>query len=66
MIGPVPSSESSMTNLRTIYLEGNPLQADMGVNYRRKIKLACPQLTQIDATLSFHFLSLKPMYVSRV
>lgn len=43
-------SKLSMPNLKTIYLEGNPLQSDMGVNYRRKIALACPQVLQIDAT----------------
>jgi protein phosphatase 1 regulatory subunit 7 len=38
-----------MPNLQTVYLEGNPLQLEMGANYRRKIMLACPQLIQIDA-----------------
>lgn len=37
-------------SLQTIYLEGNPCQEAEGVNYRRKIMLALPQLTQIDAT----------------
>lgn len=45
-------SESSMPDLTTVYFEGNPLQADMGANYRRKIKLACPQISQIDATFA--------------
>lgn len=36
-------------SLRTIYLEGNPMQTD--IRYRQKIKLALPQLTKIDATL---------------
>ncbi|KAG0150122.1 hypothetical protein CROQUDRAFT_652823 [Cronartium quercuum f. sp. fusiforme G11] len=45
-------SEASMPDLTTVYLEGNPLQAEMGANYRRKIKLACPQITQIDATFA--------------
>lgn len=35
--------------IQTVYLEGNPLQRDP--NYRRKIKLALPSLTQIDSTL---------------
>ena len=35
--------------LATVYLEANPLQQDP--NYRRKIKLALPSLTQIDAIL---------------
>jgi len=37
------------TKLKTVYFERNPVQKD--VNYRRKIKLALPSLTQIDATL---------------
>ncbi|SJL00091.1 related to regulatory subunit of protein phosphatase-1 [Armillaria ostoyae] len=36
--------------LRTIYLEGNPCQKADPVNYRRKVMLALPQVTQIDAT----------------
>ncbi|KAF7978812.1 hypothetical protein HWV62_44587 [Athelia sp. TMB] len=36
--------------LETIYLEGNPVQETEGGNYRRKIKMALPQLSQIDAT----------------
>ena len=35
--------------LATVYLERNPIQKD--INYRRKIKLELPSLTQIDATL---------------
>ncbi|KAI9626203.1 hypothetical protein H4Q26_015954, partial [Puccinia striiformis f. sp. tritici PST-130] len=44
-------AKDRMKDLQTIYLEGNPLQSEMGVNYRRKILIACPQLIQIDATL---------------
>lgn len=36
--------------LETIYLEGNPCQKAEGVNYRRKVMLALPQVKQIDAT----------------
>ena len=36
--------------LETVYLEGNPLQKAEGSAYRRKVKLALPQLSQIDAT----------------
>ena len=36
--------------LVTVYLEHNPLYKDP--NYRRKIKLAIPWITQIDATLA--------------
>lgn len=41
---------SKMANLDTVYLEGNPLQAAAGANYRRKVMLALPQVNQIDAT----------------
>lgn len=36
--------------LETIYLEANPCQSTEGANYMRKIRLALPHLTQIDAT----------------
>jgi len=36
--------------LRTLYLEANPCQESDMVGYRRKVMLALPQLTQIDAT----------------
>ncbi|KAG8969455.1 hypothetical protein FRC03_002731 [Tulasnella sp. 419] len=39
----------SLTALQTIYLEGNPCQRDDMANYRRKVMLALPQLSQIDA-----------------
>jgi protein phosphatase 1 regulatory subunit 7 len=35
--------------LDTLYLEGNPLQKALGLHYRKKIKLAVPQLCQLDA-----------------
>ena len=35
--------------LQTIYLERNPIWKDTA--YRRKVKLALPTVTQIDATL---------------
>lgn len=37
------------TSLVTVYLEHNKIQEDP--QYRRKIKLVLPNLTQIDATL---------------
>lgn len=37
-------------SLRTLYLEANPCQTSDMTGYRRKIILALPQLTQIDAT----------------
>jgi len=39
-----------ISTLETIYLEGNPVQAAEGVNYRRKVTLALPQVKQLDAT----------------
>lgn len=35
--------------LKTVYLEHNPITKD--ANYRRKMKLLLPWLTQLDATL---------------
>lgn len=46
----VPSQLSQLTSLQTIYLEGNPCQKNDMVHYRRKLILALPQLSQIDAT----------------
>ena len=40
---------ATATVLKTVYFEGNPLHKDP--QYRRKLKLALPSLTQIDATL---------------
>lgn len=37
-------------SLRTLYLEANPCQRSDMTGYRRKVMLALPQLTQIDAT----------------
>ncbi|TGJ84513.1 hypothetical protein E0Z10_g4225 [Xylaria hypoxylon] len=37
-------------DLSTVYLEGNPLQLRQPALYRNKVRLALPQLTQIDAT----------------
>ncbi|WOO76757.1 Protein phosphatase 1 regulatory subunit 7 [Vanrija pseudolonga] len=39
-----------LKNLETVYLEHNPCQTNDPVNYRRKIMLALPQVSQIDAT----------------
>ena len=38
-----------MKNLATVYFERNPIQKN--ADYRRKLKLALPSLSQIDATL---------------
>jgi hypothetical protein len=39
--------------LTTVYFEGNPLQLKGAAVYRNKIRLALPQLRQIDASRSF-------------
>ena len=36
--------------LETVYFEGNPLQTRSPVLYRGKVKLALPQVQQIDAS----------------
>ena len=38
--------------LTTVYFEGNPLQLQNPVLYRNKIRLALPQVKQIDASES--------------
>ncbi|KAH8550733.1 phosphatase 1 regulatory subunit 7 protein-like protein, partial [Umbelopsis sp. PMI_123] len=40
------------THLETVYLEGNPMQKENRATYRNKIRLALPQIKQIDATFS--------------
>lgn len=37
--------------LQTVYFEGNPLQTDGPVVYRNKVRLALPQIVQIDASM---------------
>ena len=37
-------------NLATVYLEQNPLQLQAPVVYRNKVRLALPQIKQIDAS----------------
>ncbi|KAF7724320.1 hypothetical protein EC973_001166 [Apophysomyces ossiformis] len=37
--------------LETVYLEGNPLQTENRATYRNKVRLALPQVKQIDATM---------------
>ena len=37
-------------HLATVYFEGNPLQTQNAVLYRNKIRLALPQVKQIDAS----------------
>jgi len=40
------------TALTTVYFEGNPLQLRQPVLYRNKVKLALPNIKQIDASKS--------------
>lgn len=42
--------------LQTVYFEGNPLQTRGPAVYRNKVRLALPQVKQIDASKSFSFL----------
>lgn len=44
--------------LTTVYFEANPLQLKSPALYRNKIKLALPQIQQIDASKSRHYFSL--------
>lgn len=37
-------------NLQTVYFEGNPLQRLNAITYRNKVRLALPQIVQIDAS----------------
>jgi protein phosphatase 1 regulatory subunit 7 len=47
--------------LTTVYLEGNPLQLQNAVLYRNKVRLALPQVKQIDASgFLFYFIFLIP------
>lgn len=41
----------SMSSLRTLYLEGNPIHANLGPSYRQNIVQIFPQLRQLDALL---------------
>lgn len=38
-------------SLKTVYFEGNPLQTKNPVLYRNKVRLALPQIQQIDASM---------------
>lgn len=39
-------------SLKTVYFEANPLQTKNPVLYRNKVRLALPQIQQIDASMS--------------
>jgi len=45
----------SIKSLKTLYLEMNPCQENDRTNYRQKVMLALPQLTQIDASYAAFF-----------
>lgn len=42
-----------MKDLNTVYFEGNPLEKKQRALYRNKVKLALPNIRQIDASKSF-------------
>lgn len=45
--------------LTTVYFEGNPLQTKSPALYRNKVRLALPQIKQIDASMSsFHAIAV--------
>ena len=44
------SQLGATSTLETIYLEHNPCQTNDMAGYRRKVIIALPQLTQLDAT----------------
>ena len=46
----VESQLGRKEKLQTVYFEGNPLQKNQPVLYRNKVRLALPQVKQIDAT----------------
>lgn len=55
-IGDFAEMEKELKNkqeLTTVYFEGNPLQTKGPAVYRNKIRLALPQLKQIDASKSW-------------
>ncbi|PHH67109.1 hypothetical protein CDD81_4504 [Ophiocordyceps australis] len=48
--GDVEKVLADKTSLTTVYFEGNPMQLRAPVLYRNKVRLALPQIKQIDAT----------------
>ncbi|MCJ1486567.1 hypothetical protein MMC06_006745 [Schaereria dolodes] len=52
----VESELADKKGLNTVYFEGNPLQLKSPVVYRNKIRLALPQVQQIDASRSIPFM----------
>ncbi|KAF8510769.1 hypothetical protein JB92DRAFT_2727299 [Gautieria morchelliformis] len=61
-----------LKHLQTVYLEGNPCQKNDVSNYRRKLIIDLPQISQIDATyvifpihITGRFLKVPPSFVKR-
>jgi protein phosphatase 1 regulatory subunit 7 len=50
--GEVEKELKDKENLNTVYFEGNPLQLKNPTLYRNKVRLALPQIMQIDASKS--------------
>jgi protein phosphatase 1 regulatory subunit 7 len=48
--GEVEKALKDKDELQTVYFEGNPLQLNNRTLYRNKVKLALPQVIQIDAS----------------
>jgi protein phosphatase 1 regulatory subunit 7 len=42
---------AKLGSLQTVYLEHNPIYAEGGDAYRRKVIMALPQILQLDATV---------------
>jgi Leucine-rich repeat (LRR) protein len=47
----IKSQLENKKNLSTVYLEGNPVQAENDAGYRLKLLNILPRLKQIDATV---------------
>lgn len=48
--GQVDKELGAIKTLQTVYLEGNPMHLKNRATYRNKIRLALPNIKQIDAT----------------
>jgi protein phosphatase 1 regulatory subunit 7 len=60
--GEVEKALKDKEELQTVYFEGNPLQLNNKTLYRNKVRLALPQVIQIDAsklTLHVHCISTR-------
>lgn len=52
--------------LQTVYFEGNPLQTKGPAVYRNKVRLALPQVKQIDASMLSLSIFLSSLFVSEL